>query len=103
MTIALNALSLLIETHTNWRPDWAWGCPLIVLTVIIHVLGLGIISQKAILFYGKMKKHRHLTTAFAAVVGATTLLATILHAIETGIWAAAYLLIGAMPDYKSAM
>jgi hypothetical protein len=34
----------LIATST-WSEDWAWGLPLIVLTVVIHVLGLGLIFQ----------------------------------------------------------
>lgn len=92
-----------MEAHAAWRADWIWGCPLIVLTVIIHVLGLGYINQKAILIYGDMMKLRHRTVAFAVVVGATTLLATVLHATETGAWAVAYCVIGAMPDFKSAM
>jgi hypothetical protein len=103
MGIAQTALSFLIETRTTWRIDWLWGCPLIVLTVIIHVIGLGFISQKAIVFYGDMMKHRHPTAAFAVVVGTTTLLATIMHGIETGFWAIAFCVIGAMPDFKSAM
>jgi hypothetical protein len=37
------------------------------------------------------------------VMGATTLLATSLHAIEAGIWAIAYRLLGALPGNKSAM
>jgi hypothetical protein len=97
------ASGLIMETHATWRADWLWGCPLIVLTVIIHVLGLGYISQKTILIYGDMMKHRHRTVAFAVVVGTTTLLATVLHATETGAWAVAYCVIGAMPDFKSAM
>ena len=41
--------------------------------------------------------------AFAVVVGAMSLLATILHAIETGIWAMAYCFIGTMPNFRNAM
>jgi hypothetical protein len=40
---------------------------------------------------------------FIVVTGASTLLATTLHGIEAGIWAAAYRLLGALPDGKSAM
>jgi hypothetical protein len=36
-------------------------------------------------------------------MGGITLLATCLHAIETGIWAFAYCGIDALPDFKSAM
>ena len=79
-----------------------WGLPLIVLTVIIHVLGLGFISQKAIGIYGDIMKHRT-TGAFVVVMGATTLLATILHGLEAAIWTVAYCVIGARPDFRSAM
>jgi hypothetical protein len=97
------ALELLIEAHAPWGADWIWGCPLIVLTVVIHVLGLGFISQKSIMIYSDIMKHRHTTGTYVAVMGATTLLATILHGIEAAIWALAYCFIGARPDFRSAM
>ncbi len=103
MRIAHVILCFLLDDNSTWGSDWLSGCPLIVLTVIIHVLGVGFITQRAILFYGDVAKQRHPTTMFAVVVGTAALLATILHALETGIWAAAYCLIGAMPDFKSAM
>src|SRR5260370_4784793 len=103
MGTARAALGLLFDGHTTWSDEWIWGRPLIVLTVIIHVLGIGYISQKAILIYGDVMKHRHPTAAFAGVVGATALLATVLHAFETGIWAIAYVFVWAMPDFSPAM
>jgi hypothetical protein len=103
MRIVQAALDFLIEVHAFWSADWVWGLPLIVLTVIIHVLGLGFISQKAILIYGDVMKHRRTTGAFVVVMGATTLLAAILHGIEAAIWAIAYCVIGARPDFRSAM
>jgi hypothetical protein len=36
-------------------------------------------------------------------MGVTTLVATLLHAIEASIWAGAYRTLGAPPDNKSAM
>jgi hypothetical protein len=103
MIMALAALLSLLDAHSTWGADWGWGCPLIVITVIVHVLGLGLITQKAILFYGNTEKHRHPTATFAVAVGTVALLATILHAIETGIWAIAFRLMGTMPDFRSAM
>jgi hypothetical protein len=103
MRTAQFALNFLVEGHRSWSPDWIWGCPLIVSTVIIHVLGLGYIGQKAILIYGNGMKHRYPTATFSLVVGATALLATVLHAFETGIWAIAYVFVGALPDFRSAM
>jgi hypothetical protein len=32
----------------TWSADWAWGLPLIVLTVVFHVFGLGLISKRAV-------------------------------------------------------
>jgi len=29
-----------------WITDWAWSLPLILLTVVIHVFGLGMINEK---------------------------------------------------------
>jgi len=40
---------------------------------------------------------------FMVVMGATTVLATSLHAMEAGIWAAAYRVLGALPDRRTAM
>ena len=37
------------------------------------------------------------------VMGATVLLATLLHGLEGVMWAVAYLVLGALPDARSAM
>jgi hypothetical protein len=103
MGTARIALNFLFDGHRMWGADWIWGCPLIVLTMIFHVLCIGYISQKAISIYASMMKHRYATASFALVVGTTALLATLLHGIETAIWAAAYIFVGAMPDVRSAM
>jgi|SRR5271156_3661248 len=86
-----------------WSADWAWGIPLIVLTVVIHVFGLGLMAQVALGTSGAVFQRRYPTAVCAVVVGATTLLATCLHAIEAGLWAGAYRLLGALPDQRSAM
>jgi hypothetical protein len=103
MGIAEAAVRFLPEVRAPWDADWLWGCPLIVVTVIIHVLGLGAISQKAIPIHDKIRKHSRPTVASAVVIGGTTLAATLLHGLEAAIWAGAYLLIGSLPDAKSAM
>ena len=103
MHFALPVFSMMIQGVANWRADWAWGLPIIVLTVIIHVLGLGTIGQRLARASKHVSERRHRTLAFAVVVGTATLLATCLHATEAGIWAAAYWLLGALPDSRSAM
>jgi len=103
MDIAQVVCSFMVDRPGSWRADWAWGVPLIVLTVIIHVLGLGLIAQKAVGVTTSMFERRHTTVVFVAVVGATTLVATCLHALEAWIWAVAYRFLGAIPDERSAM
>jgi hypothetical protein len=95
--------SLRVDDLTNWRADWAWGLPLIVVNVVIHVLGLGLIDQRVTHLTTGTIIRRHATLGFALIMGATTLLATLMHAMEVGIWAVAYRLLDAMHDKKSAM
>jgi hypothetical protein len=86
-----------------WDGNWAWALPLIVLTVIYHVLGLAYINEKIVRIRGLASRKLDSIIVFALVMGVTTLLATILHAIEAGIWAAVYWMLGALPDGKSAL
>src|ERR1700722_1986711 len=103
MIIAQTALNPLLEASSHGRHDWLWGCPLIVATVTIHVLGLGFISQRAIRIFGNTTtKYRHQKASFVSIMGLTTLCATALHGIESYIWALTYYLLGALPDMKNA-
>jgi hypothetical protein len=88
---------------SDWHNDWAWGLPLIVLNVVIHVLGLGVINERVVRVLSGALNHRHFTGIFVLVIGAAALLATMLHGLEGIVWAAAYLMLGASPDAKSAM
>jgi MFS superfamily sulfate permease-like transporter len=103
MRIAQAAFNVLVVNPFAWSSDWAWGLPLIVLTVVIHIVGLGLVSQRALHLYSRLIERRHPNAALVVVMGATTLLATCLHGIEAGIWAAAYRLLGALPDFRSSM
>jgi hypothetical protein len=103
MTIAIGVLSISIIPSVEWSNDWAWGLPLIALTVVIHVLSLGLINERFVRLLSNIAGRRYPMLAFAEVMGTTTLLATTLHALEAGIWAASYRFLGALPDVKSAM
>lgn len=103
MIVAQADISFVTEPQLGWTGNWAWGAPLIVMTVIIHVLGLGLISRGIGRASSGEIEHRHPMATFVVVMGATTLLATSLHAIEAGIWASAYLLVGALPEPRTAM
>jgi hypothetical protein len=91
------------STPWAWSGDWAWGLPLIVLTVIIHVLGLGLAGKRMVRLSGGALGRDHPTLVFVMIVATTTLLATCLHAIEAAIWAGVYTLLDAVPDSRSAM
>jgi hypothetical protein len=101
MTIMLATLILPRVPDAPWGANWMF-MPLIVLTVIIHVGGLGLASDWIIALLGNISKSRP-KLGFTLVIGAITVLATCLHALEAGIWALAYCAINAIPDYKTAM
>jgi hypothetical protein len=82
----------------TWHIDWAWGLPLIVLNVVIHVLGLGLINEQIVSRMSPRVNSQHLTVLFVTVMAAATLMVTALHAIEGIVWASAYVgLISARP------
>jgi hypothetical protein len=103
MTISQSDLVSRLGASASWGADWAWGLPLVILTVLIHVLGLGLINQRAIIAFSRLSDRRHPTGVFAMITGVATLWATALHAVEVGIWATAYRCLGALPDFKSGM
>jgi branched-subunit amino acid ABC-type transport system permease component len=103
MGVSQSVFSMATVAPVAWSADWAWGLPLIVLTVVIHVFGLGLIGVRVSRVVSRTVERRHPTAAFVGVLGVTTLLATCLHALEAGIWAEAYRLLDALPDAKSAM
>ncbi len=87
----------------TWISDWGWGLPLIVLTVVIHVCGLALIRERVVEVLSDPIDQRSFMLKFAVVMSVTSLLVTLLHGIEAGIWAVAYRLIKALPDNRSAM
>ena len=91
-----------VDAHT-WSDNWAWSLPLIVLSVVIHVFGLQCIHERVAHVLGRASQRRHFIPMFAVVMGVIVLLVTVLHGIEVAIWAAAYRILGALPDHKSAM
>jgi len=103
MRIAQCLFSSLGTSPVNWGADWTYGLPLIVLTVLIHVFGLGLVRHWIVDATSATIHRRHPTAVFMVAMGATTLLATSLHALEAGIWAIAYRVLGALPDSRSAM
>src|SRR5271166_6484649 len=87
----------------DWNANWLWSLPSIALTVTLHVIRLGFVNASVLTALGDVEERRHFLFLFALVMGATTLAATLLHALEAAAWAVAYFALGALPDHKSAM
>jgi hypothetical protein len=88
---------------TAWDGNWAWSLPLILLTVIFHVIGLVFINERVIRAKRFLARRRSFLVGLSIVLGAATMVAIILHAIEAAIWAFVYQALGALPDSKSAL
>jgi uncharacterized membrane protein len=102
MTIA-EAVGIYNVLASSWHDDWAWGLPMIVLSVLVHVFGLGYAYQKAIEVFRRKMHTRHPSALFAVIMSGVIFVATTLHAVEAALWALAYLFLSAQPDFKAAM
>jgi hypothetical protein len=87
----------------SWDGNWAWALPLIVLTLLLHVVGLALINVRMVRLTRRIRTGRRFFPIFVAVMGITALLATLLLAFEASLWAAAYRSLGALPDGRTAI
>jgi hypothetical protein len=91
------------EDLSGWGADWAWGLPLIVVTVVFHAYSLGLIDGEVTSRLTRREGSRHVSSYTNLLIGWTALAATLLHAVEVAVWAIAYRLLGASADNKGAM
>jgi hypothetical protein len=87
----------------SWHNDWIYGVPLILLTIFLHAFVLGAVTRAVVRSYINIRAQNHPQFTFAFVIGTSSLIAIALHAFETGLWAAMYLKIGALTNFRSAM
>jgi hypothetical protein len=92
-----------MDDASVWNGNWAWSLPLIVITVIFHVIGLVFINERVIRARRFLKGGRSFLVTFALILGLATLVAILLHAAEAAIWAGVYQALGALPDGKAAV
>jgi hypothetical protein len=92
-----------MDSAATWNGNWAWSLPLIVLTVIFHVIGLGLFNARLDAFLDARKDHRRYDFIFVLVMGTIAMWATFLLAVEAGVWAVAYRILGALPDSRLAL
>ena len=86
-----------------WSNNWAWGLPLIVLTVLVHAFSLVVIRDRVVLELPLLLRARRSEFVLALLMIVTVLLLTVLHAVEASAWAGAYVALGARADFASAM
>ena len=83
-----------------WVPDWSWGLPFLVLTVIAHVSAI-LWTAKMLVTYrrtaAKKASHFVIFVAFAALASAVYL------AIEAAAWAVLYLWRSALPAWPAML
>jgi hypothetical protein len=106
MELSMNldfALSLPVITPAPWVADWLWGLPLIAVTVTIHVFGLLLIDKRIAGIQRNVVEHYGYAVVFMLIIGGTAILAAVLHGIEGAMWAAAYRIVGALPDYRDSV
>jgi hypothetical protein len=97
------AVSPFMDSLVDWRADWAWGLPLIVFTVVIHVCGLLLISENVDRVHNAVAGRYSDNALFVTVIAVTALLATSLHWFEAMIWASAFVMLGALQDTSTAV
>jgi hypothetical protein len=86
-----------------WSNNWAWGLPLIILTVLVHAFGLVEIRDRVVLGLPIILRARRSSMVLAVLMVVSVLLLTVLHAVEAVAWAGAYVALSARPDFASAM
>src|SRR5215469_12237660 len=87
----------------SWDGNWAWALPLIVVTLVVHVVGLAIINLRMVRVLSEFRSGHHFFPMFVFVMSITALLSILLLAFEATLWAVAYRSLGALPDGRAAM
>ena len=91
----------------EWSADWAWGLPLTALTLAIHgaaITGIAVLLTRALAAVERRRPGRSsMALILAATVGVLGGALAILHGLDAAVWAAAYLLIGAVDTPADAM
>lgn len=91
-------------TLAPWRSDWLWSIPLIVVTIVFHSSGLGLLSRGLLILLKDDRKKRLTHGLSVFVVGGASLCAVCLHGLEAWMWSVAYHLLGTLGgDRKEAM
>jgi hypothetical protein len=89
------------------QPSWRWGLSLIALTMAIHATAVVMMAFVGVKFRARLEtRGLNLWNLIAILICAIVvigLLLAVLHGIECGIWAAAYLWVGALDSPIDAL
>ena len=87
----------------NWVPDWSWGLPLLILTVVGHVVAL-LLTAMTFRRFGPVTS-APMTTAspFVIFVALSALASSVYLAADAAVWALLYVWLGALTDWQTAM
>ena len=91
------------DLDASWENTWLWGVPLVVATVVFHVLALGLVDRGVTRVLEDTPLGRPSLFRFVFVMGSVAFVATLLHGVEALIWGLAYWWLGALPTTTSAM
>jgi hypothetical protein len=87
--------------------NWTWGLSLIVLTIVVHMVGITLLASVLHGFRVRLENQRlrfaHVISTIIAAFIAIALLLAALHGIESALWAAAYLWVGALDSPGAAI
>src|SRR4029077_16185579 len=84
----------------SWVPDWSWGLPLLVLTVVAHVSAI-VWTAKMLGLIGGSRSRK--AARFVIFVAVAALACAVFLGLEAAAWAGLYLRLGALPDWRDAM
>lgn len=94
----------LVENRdVHWFDNWAWGVPLIVLTVLGHTFGLLAMRNRMVTTLAGYYDDENISLLFILGMGVAVLFVTVLLAVEAALWATVYIAIGAVPDAPRAI
>ena len=89
------------------NPSWRWGLSLIVLTMTIHAAAVLIMAfvgtRIRVQLETRSLRQWNLIAILICTTGLIGLILAMLHGIECGIWAAAYLWLGAVDSQTDAL
>jgi energy-converting hydrogenase Eha subunit A len=92
---------------TTWTINWIWGLPLVALTLVMHAVGLAVITRVVVRLDQRLRRSSwrvsRAPTTLILVIGLAGWMLAVLHGLEAAVWAEAYLLMGALDSVSDAM